>query len=288
MAMTKKRYHRRGAKALTYTALLGPFALLFALFQLAPVLWVVINSFIYDGELTLDNYRAIWDSAFTLQSFYNSLWLSLISSLIGLIIALLLVNSLRRVDCRLRRMVISFINMSSNFSGVPLAFAFIIILGVNGSITLLLRSIGLVEEFDLYSKWGLLAIYTYFQIPLAVLLLYPAFDALKDEWQEAAQLLGASMLQYVRKVALPVLTPAIIGTFVILIANAMGAYASVYALTSGNYNVITIRIAALVSGDIFLEPNLAAAISVLLMLIMAVIVMINYTLLNRSRYAKKQ
>ena len=286
--MPKKSYHRRSAKALTYTALLGPFALLFALFQLAPVLWVTVNSFIYDGEFTLDNYRAILDSAFTLQSFYNSLWLSLISSVIGLVIALLLVNSLRRVDCRLRRAVIAFINMSSNFSGVPLAFAFIIILGVNGSVTLLLRAAGLVEEFDLYSKWGLLAIYTYFQIPLAVLLLYPAFDALKDEWQEAAQLLGASMLQYVRKVALPILTPAIIGTFVILIANAMGAYASVYALTSGNYNVITIRIAALVSGDIFLEPNLAAAISVVLMLIMAAIVMINYTLLNRSRYARKQ
>ena len=286
--MPKKSYHRRSAKALTYTALLGPFALLFALFQLAPVLWVAVNSFIYDGEFTLDNYRAILDSAFTLQSFYNSLWLSLISSVIGLVIALLLVNSLRRVDCRLRRAVIAFINMSSNFSGVPLAFAFIIILGVNGSVTLLLRAAGLVEEFDLYSKWGLLAIYTYFQIPLAVLLLYPAFDALKDEWQEAAQLLGASMLQYVRKVALPILTPAIIGTFVILIANAMGAYASVYALTSGNYNVITIRIAALVSGDIFLEPNLAAAISVVRMLIMAAIVMINYTLLNRSRYARKQ
>ena len=286
--MPKKSYHRRSAKALTYTALLGPFALLFALFQLAPVLWVAVNSFIYDGEFTLDNYRAILDSAFTLQSFYNSLWLSLISSVIGLVIALLLVNSLRRVDCRLRRAVIAFINMSSNFSGVPLAFAFIIILGVNGSVPLLFRASGRGAEFVLYSKWGLLAIYTYFQIPLAVLLLYPAFDALKDEWQEAAQLLGASMLQYVRKVALPILTPAIIGTFVILIANAMGAYASVYALTSGNYNVITIRIAALVSGDIFLEPNLAAAISVVLMLIMAAIVMINYTLLNRSRYARKQ
>ena len=110
----------------------------------------------------------------------------------------------------------------------------------------------------------------------------------RTDWQEAAQLLGATTLQYVCKVALPILTPAIIGAFVILIANAMGAYASVYALTAGNYNVITIRIAALVSGDIFLEPNLAAAISVVLLLLMACVVFINYTLLNSSRYAKKQ
>ena len=223
-----------------------------------------------------------------MQAFYNSLWLSLISSVLGLLIGLITVNSLRRVPGKIRNAVIAFINMSSNFSGVPLAFAFIIILGTNGALTLLLREIGLIDDFELYGKWGLLAIYTYFQIPLSVLLLYPAFDSLKDEWQEAAALLGASIWQYVYKVALPILTPAMIGTFVILIANAMGAYASVYALTTGNYNVITIRIAALVSGDIFLEPNLAAAISVVLMLIMAFIVMINYTVLNRSRYAKKQ
>lgn len=138
-----------------------------------------------------------------------------------------------------------------------------------------------------YIWWANKHRYVYFQIPLAVLLLYPAFDALKDEWQEAAQLMGASTCTYMRKVALPVLSPAIIGTFVILIANAMGAYASVYALTQGNYNVITIRIAALVSGDIFLEPNLAAAISVILMLLMSVIVLLNYLVFFRSRYAKK-
>lgn len=285
--MAKKSFHKY-SKWLTYIACLGPFALLFALFQLAPIFWVVINSFVYEGEFTFDNYLEIFNSGFIRQGFYNSLWLSIISSLLGLVIGLLTVNSLRRVNGKVKNAVISFVNMSSNFSGVPLAFAFIIILGTNGAVTLALRELGIIDDFDLYSKWGLLAIYTYFQIPLSVLLLYPAFDALKDEWQEAAALMGASTMQYVRKVALPILTPAMIGTLVILIANAMGAYASVYALTSGNYNVVTIRIAALVSGDIFLEPNLAAAISVVLMLIMAFIVMINYTLLNRSRYAKKQ
>lgn len=286
--MTKQKHFHRYQKLLTYGACLGPFFVLFFMFQLAPIIWVVCNSFVYEGELTLDNYAEIFSSPFILQGFKNSLWLSLLSSIIGLAIALLAVNSIRRVNGRVRNAVIAFVNMSSNFSGVPLAFAFIIILGTNGAVTLILRQLGIIDDFELYGKWGLLAIYTYFQIPLAILLLYPAFDQLKDEFQEAAQLLGASTLQYVIKVALPLLTPAIIGTLVILIANAMGAYASVYALTAGNYNVITIRIAALVSGDIFLEPNLAAAISVLLMILMAFIVMLNYTLLNRSRYAKKQ
>ncbi|MGL1290154.1 ABC transporter permease [Vibrio parahaemolyticus] len=266
---------------------LVPFALFFYLFQLAPMIWVLFNSFIYDGEFALDNYVEVLDSAFMLQAFGNSLWLSVWSSIFGLAIATLLVSSLRRVNSKLRDAVIAFTNMSSNFAGVPLSFAFIIILGTNGAITLLLKQYGLLGDFDLYGKWGLLAIYIYFQIPLAVLLLYPAFDALSDNWQAAAALLGARTALYWAKVALPVLSPALFGTFIILIANAIGAYASVYALTSGNYNVITIRIASLVSGDLFLEPNLAAAISVILMALLAFITVINQWLIAKSYAAKK-
>ncbi len=266
---------------------LVPFVLFFYLFQLAPMIWVLFNSFIYDGEFALDNYIEVLDSAFMLQAFGSSLWLSVWSSIFGLAIATLLVSSLRRVNSKLRDAVIAFTNMSSNFAGVPLSFAFIIILGTNGAITLLLKQYGLLGDFDLYGKWGLLAIYIYFQIPLAVLLLYPAFDALSDDWQAASALLGARTAQYWAKVALPVLSPALFGTFIILIANAIGAYASVYALTSGNYNVITIRIASLVSGDLFLEPNLAAAISVILMALLAFITVINQWLIAKSYAAKK-
>ncbi|GAA5647743.1 ABC transporter permease [Vibrio proteolyticus] len=266
---------------------LVPFALVFYLFQLAPMVWVLINSFLYDGDWSLANYQEIFDSAFMLQGFSNSLWLALWSSLAGLMIAALLVASLRRVDSSLRDGVIAFTNMSSNFAGVPLAFAFIIILGVNGALTLLLKQAGLIDEFNLYGKWGLLMIYIYFQIPLAVLLLYPAFDALRDDWQEAAALLGANTRQYWFKVALPVLSPALLGTFIILLANAIGAYASVYALTSGNYNVITVRIASLVSGDLFLEPNLAAAISVILIALLAFITLINQWLVGKSKTGGK-
>ena len=39
-------------------------------------------------------------------------------------------------------MLLAFVTMTGNFSGVPLAFAFIIILGINGALTLLLKSWG--------------------------------------------------------------------------------------------------------------------------------------------------
>lgn len=263
-----------------------PFALFFYLFQIAPMIWVFVNSFVYEGEWSFENYNEIFNSAFILQSFHNSVWISFWSSFIGLIIAALLVSSLRHLNSRIKEAMIAFTNMSSNFAGVPLAFAFIIILGTNGAVTLLLKQWGIIEDFNLYSRWGLLTLYIYFQIPLGALLLYPAFDALKKDAYEAAALLGASPFNYWIKIGFPILSPALLGTFIILFANAIGAYASVYALTSGNYNMVTIRIASLVSGDLFLEPNLAAAISVILMLLLALITGINQWLIARSYHGK--
>lgn len=267
--------------------LLLPFSVMFFFFQLAPMLWVFVNSFMYDESWSIEHYHEIFDSDFLLQSFGNSMSIAMWSSVVGLAIATIGVASLRRVDCKIRDWVVAFTNMASNFSGVPLAFAFVIILGFNGAITLLLKQWGWIDDFNLYSKTGLTFIYIYFQIPLAMLLLYPAFDALRDDWEEAAALLGANKWRYWLHIALPVLSPALLGTLIILIANAMGAYASAYALTTGNYNLVTIRIASLVSGDLFLEPNLAAALSVLLMIILGFVTAINQWLLKRSYHAKR-
>ncbi|MBL0444702.1 ABC transporter permease [Aeromonas veronii] len=281
---TKLRVRRHWLPALV----LLPFILLMILFQLAPMVWVLVGSFQTPDGWGLDYYREILSSPFYLQSFGNSLRIAGIASLAGLVIGTLGAAALRHSGERVKRLLLAFVTMTGNFSGVPLAFAFIIILGINGAVTLLLKSWGLIDGFNLYSGSGLILIYTYFQIPLALLLLYPAFDALQDEWPQAAALLGASKGQYVWHVALPVLTPALLGTLIILFANAVGAYASAYALTTGNFNLVTIRVASLVSGDIFLEPNMAAALAVILMVLLGVVTAANQWLLKKSYVNKGQ
>ena len=264
-----------------------PFALVFIAFQIAPLLWVAIGSVQVDGQWSLANFSKAFSSRFYRQAIQFSLEISFWSSLFGLIIALIGSYSLRRVDSRLRDFVAAFANMTSNFSGVPLAFAFIILLGFNGAVTLLLKDIGLIDDFNLYSKTGLIITYTYFQIPLGVLLLYPAFDALREDWRESAALLGASAWDYWRHIGLPVLTPALLGTFVILLANALGAYATVYALTTGNFNVLPIRIAAMVAGDISLDPNLASALAMILVGLMTLVTVVHQWLLRRSYHVAR-
>ncbi|TCZ29024.1 ABC transporter permease [Pantoea agglomerans] len=271
--------------------LLLPFTLFWVAFQLAPLLWIAINSFWSEmnSQWGWDNYQDILTSPFYQQAFRFSLDISLWSSVYGLLIALVTGYSLHQLGGgRLQRFLIAFTNMTSNFAGVPLAFAFVILLGLNGCLTLLLRHYGLVESFRLFSRNGMVLVYTWFQIPLGVLLLYPAFDGLKKEWQESAALLGASRWHYWWHIGLPILFPALLGTFVILLANALGAYATIYALTTGNFNVVPVRIAALVSGDISLDPNTGSALAMLLVTIMALITLVQQYLVRRSYLNAKQ
>ncbi len=261
-----------------------PFAAFFLVFQIAPLGWVAVHSVQLDDGWGLDNFVKAFSSKFYRQAIQLSLEISFWSSLFGIIIAILGSYSLRRVDSKLRDFVSAFANMTSNFAGVPLAFAFIILLGFNGSLTMILKQAGLIEDFNLYSKTGLIILYTYFQIPLGVLLLYPAFDSLREDWRESSALLGASSWQYWRYIGLPVLTPALLGTFVILLANALGAYATVYALTTGNFNVLPIRIAAMVAGDISLDPNLASALAIILVGLMTLVTVVHQWLLKRSHH----
>ena len=265
-----------------------PFFLLFFFFQLLPLGVVIIESFGQDlGESWgLGNYTAILQSLYFRKSIINSLKISCYSSMIGIMVAMIGAYSLSRVNGPLKELFASFCNMVANFSGVPLAFAFIIMLGFNGSITLLLRPLGIMGDFNLYSSTGLVIIYSYLQIPLALLLLYPAFDALQDEWSEAATLLGATRRQYWQKVALPVLSPSILGTLIILFANAMGTYATAFALTSGSANIMTIRIGSLIAGDMFLDPWQASALSMFLVGILLLVTVVNeYLIRARKRHS---
>lgn len=146
---------------------LVPFALFFIVFEIAPLVWVLINSLqTEESGWGLENFTRIFSSKFYRQAIQLSLEISFYSSIFGIIIATLGSYSLRRVDSPLRNFVTAFANMTSNFAGVPLAFAFIILLGFNGSITIMLKQAGIIQDFNLYSKTGLIILYTYFQIPL--------------------------------------------------------------------------------------------------------------------------
>jgi putative spermidine/putrescine transport system permease protein len=218
-----------------------------------------------------------------LQGFKNSLALSVASAFVALAISLLGVYAMTHFSEPVRERLLLLSNLTSNFSGVPLAFAFIVLLGNSGLFILAFESFGWDLSFSLYSWSGLLLIYIYFQLPLAIMLLYPIYYGIQQQWKDAAALLGASPFVFWKKIGFPILLPGIAGTFTILFANAMGAYASAYALTGSNYNLAAIRIGALIQGDIFAQPELASAIAVLLGVIMILGMLLSEWLIKKTR-----
>ncbi|WP_268794443.1 ABC transporter permease subunit [Paenibacillus sp. DMB20] len=110
-----------------------------------------------------------------------------------------------------------------------------------------------------------------------------SIPASKKNWRESAALLGASSLRFWRHIGLPVMLPSIVGTFSILIANAMGAYATAYALVGSNYNLVPIRIGSLVAGDVASQPQLGSALAVILGLMMVGAMWCNERMMSRFR-----
>jgi putative spermidine/putrescine transport system permease protein len=171
----------------------------------------------------------------------------------------------------LRPTLMTFSGVASNFAGLPLAFAFLATLGRTGLVTVLAREfLGFnlySTGFNLLSFWGLALTYLYFQIPLMVLILTPALDGLKREWREASAILGASAWQYWRYIALPVLWPAMLGTTLLLFANAFGAVATAYGLTGSSLNIVTILLYAQIRGDVLHDQNLGYALALGMILV---------------------
>ena len=91
--------------------------------------------------------------------------------------------------------------------------------------------------------------YVYFQIPLGVMLLFPTLQGIKEELKQAISYLELVVLNSGDMLDLPIILPGIVGVFSILFANAMGAYASAYALVGSNYNLLTVQIGGLISGE---------------------------------------
>jgi putative spermidine/putrescine transport system permease protein len=250
-----------------------PFFVFAVMFLILPTAYLVIGGFQdADGNFTLNNIVRLFQPSI-LNAYWISIKVSAASAIIGAAIGFFLAYAavLGGLPRWIRPTLMTFSGVASNFAGIPLAFAFLATLGRAGLVTALLVK---YFDFNIYSTgfnllsfWGLTLTYLYFQIPLMVLILTPALDGLKREWREASSILGATPWQYWRYVALPVLWPSILGTTLLLFANAFGAIATAYALTGSSLNIVTILLYAQIRGDVLHDQNLGYALALGMILI---------------------
>jgi putative spermidine/putrescine transport system permease protein len=244
-----------------------PFFVFALMFLILPTLYLMAGAFQDNtGQFTLNNIRGIFTPTI-LAAYWISIRVSLASAVGGAFVGFFLAYAVVQggLPRWLRPALMTFSGVASNFAGIPLAFAFISTLGRTGLVTALLIK---YFDFNLYSAGfnllsftGLALTYLYFQIPLMVLIITPAIDGLKREWREASEILGANTWQYWLYVGLPVLWPSILGTTLLLFANAFGAVATAYALTGSSLNIVTILLFAQIRGDVLNDPHLGYALA---------------------------
>ncbi len=265
---------------------IGPFLVYVLVFLLLPALGLVRQAFTGEDGLTL-RYVAELGQAQTVQAFTNSVVLSAVSALVGLVVGGATAYLVLRPHAPgwLRSLSTSFSAVAANFAGVPLAFAFIATIGNLGMITLWLKNMGFDvydAGFNLYSMAGLVIVYAYFQIPLMFIIITPALQGLRTSWREAAESLGAGRWMYWRHIGLPILLPSLLSAFILLLGNAFSAYATPYALTSGNIALVPIEISNVLSGNVMLSQQTGAALALGMIVVMVGVMLLYAVAVRRA------
>jgi putative spermidine/putrescine transport system permease protein len=230
-----------------------PFFAFLGMFLLVPTVTVLSQALTNNGALDFSAMREAVTGQYQ-RSFVASIKLSVVTAILGGIIGVMLAYALATLERPkfLRSGAIAFSGVAANLGGLPLAFAFIATLGAQGLATKILKTGGIdliSHGITVYSFWGLVVVYLYFQIPLMVLVTIPAIDGLKPAWREAAQNLGSTSFGYWRRVGIPVLAPSILGGMLLLFANAFSAYATAYVLSTGTSNLVSVQIRFFLQGN---------------------------------------
>ena len=262
----------------------APFVLFVGVFLLLPAVVVFQKALVRVDEPTAPMIEAITGQY--RKSFIFSIQLSAITAVLGVVFGTMVAASIVRLGHRrgLRNALTGYSAVAANLGGIPLAFAFLAALGMQGLVTKILKTSGIDlvgMGFRISDFWGIVVVYLYFQIPLMTLVMLPAIDGLKSTWREAAANLGAGDRQYWRFVALPLLLPSLIAGFLLLFANSFAAYATAYALSTGSSKLVPVQIRFFLQGNTITgKSNLGYALAAWMIIIMT-ISMAGFLLLRR-------
>ena len=280
-------------RAGNYVALV-PFHAYVGLFLIFPTLVVLIGALTTnEGQLTLENFRLVVATPSFVDSFIKSIQLAVITALIGAVVGGLLAWAVARGNPNgtQRQLIVAASGVLAQFGGVMLTFAFLSTIGPKGMLTLLIQDLANITTLNtlwVYSMTGLILLYSFFQIPLMLIVFLPSMDSLRQEWYDASASLGGSAWSFWRNVGGPILMPSFLGALLLLFTNAFAAYATAQALISQGCGLITQQIACQMQSEIVIgRENVGKALA-LGMIVIVSVVMLLYAYIQRraSRWVK--
>jgi multiple sugar transport system permease protein len=234
---------------------------LFLIVTLFPFYWMLITSIKPNAELynvrmnpfavlqpTLDHFRYLLRETIFLTWSFNTLYVSILSTAISLATGILAGYALARLRFKGAGMIAVGIFVTYL---VPPTLLFIPMADV-------VRAFGLLD-----SPWALILTYPTFLIPFSTWLLMGYFKAIPRELEECAMIDGATRIQALIKIVLPLALPGILsaGIFAFTLSWNEFIYALVF-LSSTDIKTIPVGVVSeLIRGDVFFwGPLMAGAL----------------------------
>jgi multiple sugar transport system permease protein len=195
--------------------------------SLVPVVWILMLSLktsasATDGSFiphhwTLSNYSDIFKAGIFTSALRNSIGIALISTALAVVIASAAAYAIARLDFPGKRAILA----------VSLGVAMFPQISLVGPLYNLWRQVGL------YDTWpGLIIPYMTFALPLSIYTLSAFFREIPWELEQAAQVDGATPFQAFRRVIVPLATPGLVTTFIIVFIICWNDFVFAISLTS--------------------------------------------------------
>jgi putative spermidine/putrescine transport system permease protein len=199
----------------------------------------------------------------------NTVLLGLLAGLVSAIVGTCIAIELARQPAQRRQWMMTLLGLPLAFSGLVIAYGFILAFGRAGFVTQLLGFLGADPARVgawIYSVVGLGFAYAYYLIPRVALSIYPVFANLDQRPTLAARTLGASKMRAFWDTVVPEVAPSIVSSGCMVAALAMGTYGTALALVGTQLNILPLMLLSKVS-DGGSDFAAAAALSLILMLI---------------------
>jgi multiple sugar transport system permease protein len=194
---------------------------------LLPVAWILSLSVkteaalkqntLWPTEVTLDNYRGIFQTSLFTRALVNSIGIAVLSTLVSVVLASMAAYAIARLDFPGKRLLV----------GASLTIA------IFPQISLISPIFNIWRAVHLYDTWpGLILPYLTFSLPLAIYTLSAFFREIPWELEQAAQMDGATPFQAFRKVIAPLAAPGVFTTAILVFIFAWNDFLFAISLTS--------------------------------------------------------
>lgn len=195
-----------------FYTILGWTAVLYMLVMfIYPVLKVVMTSVWLNGQFSLANYKAIFATSIYTQVLIKTLWISVVSTVITLIVGYALANFIAKRPVKQQGFWLMIVIASMFMSLTVRLFGWMIVLGEQGPVIKLIYLI-FGDSVDLQLMFTPVAVIigiVHFVLPFVVLNIYTTIKKIEPTLSEASIMLGASGFRTFWKVIFPLSLPGV-------------------------------------------------------------------------------